>query len=234
MLRFDPMKPAPILAASGISRRVDDGRWLLYDVSLEVAAGERWAIIGPTGSGKSLLLRALALLDQVDEGRVLWQGQEVQSDVVPEFRRQVIYLHQRPVLVEDSVERNLQLPYILRGCAKEKFDRNRIIERLCVLGRGAEFLEKQSRDLSGGEAQIVALLRAVQLNPSVLLLDEPTAALDAEAGTAIEILVGRWLSETGDARAAVWVSHNAEQINRVADKTLRLEQGRIRECSNDR
>jgi putative ABC transport system ATP-binding protein len=145
---------------------------------------------------------------------------------VPDFRRQAIYLHQRPALFEGTVEDNLRQPFGLRVHRGRRFDREWITGRLRAVGRNADFLERFTRDLSGGEAQIVALLRAVQLTPLILLLDEPTAALDPETAQAAEQLVAAWRAEDA-ARATVWVSHNADQARRVADRTLRLVAGRF-------
>ena len=129
------------------------------------------------------------------------------------------------------MEDNLRLPFsLLVSDHSEKyreFDRTWILKRLAELGRDESFLSKKADDLSGGEAQITALLRAVQLQPTVLMLDEPTAALDAASVTAIETLVDRWLTEPNQQRACIWVSHDPQQIERIAEKTLRLQQGNI-------
>ncbi len=216
----------PVLEARGLQRRAPDGsRWLLHDVSLQLWPGERLALVGPTGSGKTLLLRSLALLDPIDAGAVLWHGRPITR--VPEYRARVIYLHQRPALFEGDVEANLQLPFRLRTHQDKKFDRARILAVLSTFDRDAGFLARAQADLSGGEAQVVALLRAMQLDPEALLLDEPTAALDLESVALFERLLEQWWAQGDGERALVWVSHSPEQVARVADRTLSIRNGRL-------
>jgi putative ABC transport system ATP-binding protein len=199
---------------------------LLDDVRLEVFPGERLAITGPSGSGKTVLLRAISLLDPVDGGTIHWRGRPVIGDEVPAYRGQVIYLHQRPALLEGPVEENLKEPFRFAIHRARRFDREHVGALLRELGRDESFLEKPSRDLSGGEAQVVALLRAIQLRPTVLLLDEATASLDPATVAAAEDLLARWLAEAPSDRALVWVSHDAGQTRRVADRTVRMNAGR--------
>jgi putative ABC transport system ATP-binding protein len=125
------------------------------------------------------------------------------------------------------VETNLRHPFLLKSHCKRQFNRDRIVDLLEGLVRDASFLEKLHRDLSGGEAQIVALLRALQLDPTVLLLDEPTASLDSEAVRAIEGLLSRWYDEGEGKRAYLWVTHDSGQAQRVADQVLCMQGGRI-------
>ena len=226
------MSSEPILSVDDMGRCADDGTWLLRHISIAVRAGERWAVAGPTGSGKTLLLRSLALLDAVDEGCLKWNGADIPNEQIPQFRRSIIYLHQTPVLIDGTVEANLALPFQLGSGGGSVFDRQQILPSLELLGQDAAFLKKSNGDLSGGEAQIVALLRAMQLNPSLLLLDEPTAALDAVATRTIETLVSRWLNESKTLRASVWVTHDPKQKERVADRSLWLEQGRLKEIAD--
>jgi len=201
--------------------------WLLRDVSLEINAGDRLAVVGPTGAGKTVLLRALAMLDPFDAGEIRWHNQPVADVEIPDFRRQVVYLHQRPVLWEQSVETNLRLPYELKGHAKKQFDRDRVVALFEHVGRDASFLGKPARDLSGGEGQLVALIRAMQLDPGILLLDEPTAALDAATSRSIEQLVARWFEESSSGRAYLWVSHDSEQVGRIAQQVYQMTAGSI-------
>ena len=214
-----------MLSARSISRRGEAGERLLSGLSLELPAGGRVAVRGPTGAGKSLLLRSLALLDPLDDGEVLWDGSPVEDCDVPAFRRRVLYLAQRPALFEGSVEANLEIAYSLSGTGG-RFERDRAITRLDALGRGTDFLARDQSRLSGGEAQLVALVRALQVEPQVLLLDEPTAAMDPETEGAAESAILSWLA-ADECRAFLWVSHSSEQAARLADQTWTLRDGRL-------
>lgn len=219
------MTEAPLLDARSITRRRDEGGWLLREVSLAVEGGDRVAIQGPSGSGKTLLLRALALLDPLDAGEVRLRGRAVPDVQVPAFRRQVTYLHQGPPLSEGTVEANLRLPFSLAVHHDRRFERERALELLEELGRDADFLGARIDDLSGGERQMVALVRILQLDPTVLLLDEPTAALDPATAELAESLLTTWCE--GEGRAFLWVSHDPAQARRVARRRLRLEGGAL-------
>ena len=217
-----------LLEVNHISRR--DRRTqeqLLESISLAVAGGERIALRGRSGSGKSLLLRAIALLDPVDQGTVTWRGENVAGTAVPEFRSQVVYLPQQALVAEDSVEEALRQPFLYRSNQTKTFNSAQTLERLKQLGRSQTFLSKRTADLSGGEKQITALLRALAIGPTVLLLDEATSALDAETTLAAEGLIDSWQREKTDQRACVWVSHDTAQSGRVAQRILHIEAGRL-------
>jgi putative ABC transport system ATP-binding protein len=222
------MTRGPLLKACGIERRDPrGGASLLSGVCLEVSPSDRTAIVGPSGAGKTLLLRSLAVLDRLDAGFVEWNGEPVRGRAVPHFRKSIAYLHQRPAFVEGTAEDNLRLPFSLHVHRGTPFDRPRVLSLLEQLGREESFLAKQARDLSGGEGQILALVRAIQLSPNVMLLDEPTASLDPKGALAVEALIESWVLERPDERAFLWVSHDREQARRVARRELRIEAGRI-------
>ena len=220
------MTEPPLLKACGLGRKKPGGPdWLLRGVCLELRPGDRLAVLGPTGAGKTVLLRALALLDPLDEGVIEWGGESISAHAVPAYRREVNYFHQRPSLFDGSVESNLLRPFSLQVNRGRTFNRERVLAFLDVLGRPPSFLEQSSRDLSGGEGQIVALLRALQLDPAVLLLDEPTASLDEGSTRTIEGFVKSWLDEAPAERALIWVSHDPEQARRVSNRTLTMQGG---------
>ncbi len=224
------------IEADAIGRRdpkSKDGGWLIRGVSVAVTAGERVGVLGPSGAGKTVLLRALALLDPLDEGTVRSGGRAVRGEAVPEYRRRVIYLHQRPALLDGSVEENLRYPFTLRVHRDRAFDPSRVEGLLARLGREPGFLAKSARDLSGGESQIVGLIRALQLDPAVLLLDEPTASLDATTARAVETLLDEWLAAEPASRALVWVSHDADQARRMTTRRVYLRAGRLESEETD-
>lgn len=223
------MPETPILEARSLCRVAADGQILIDSADFRIAPGDRLTVTGASGSGKSVFLRALARLDPVQSGDLLWNGSAVAASRVPDFRSRVIYLHQRPSLFEGTVESNLKRPFDLRVHAGKSFDRDQVLRWLNALNRDADFLNRRQQDLSGGEQQIVALLRAIQLRPQVLLLDEPTAALDDGASTAVERLIEQWVSDDVDA-AFVWVTHSQPQAQRLGSARFRMDSGILSEA----
>lgn len=216
-----------ILSAGGICRTTPDGSsFLLQDVTINLEAGDRLVLAGASGSGKSLLLRSLVLLDPLQQGTVCFRGQPVTRADIPHYRSQVVYLAQHPLLLEGTVEANLRAAFQLKQYQNRALDRAKVIDQLRALDRCADFLGKASRDLSGGEAQLVSLLRVLQLGPQVLLLDEPTSALDPQTTLRIENLLLQWVEADPSDRAFVWVSHDPQQRARVASRTLFIDGGR--------
>jgi putative ABC transport system ATP-binding protein len=217
-----------LLEARGIGRRAgSDGAWLLRGVSLSLSAGDRLGLAGPSGAGKTVLLRAMARLDPLGEGEVLWRGETVSGHRVPAFRSEVAYLHQRPAFVEGTVEENLELPFSLKQHRTKRYVREWAVTWLKLMDRDEGFLAKKVYDLSGGESQLVGLLRAIQLDPLVLLLDEPTAAVDRRTASLVEQSIVNWVDDRPHERAIVWVSHDTEQTERICGTILRIHGGQV-------
>jgi len=214
-----------LLQALNITR-TSSQQTLLDNCSISVSAGDRVALVGASGSGKSLLLRSLAMLDPIDSGTVQWKGANIEDADVPTFRSQVMYLHQQAANREGTVESVLQEPFQLLAHQSKTFSRPQVLGWLKQLGKQESFLDQSHLDLSGGESQIVALVRAMQLSPNVLLLDEPTSALDADTSQKVESLLADWVSATED-RAFVWITHDVQQAARICNRTIRIVGGRL-------
>lgn len=202
---------------------------LLQPASLHLKAGDHVVLMGASGSGKSVLMRSLAFLDALDGGELRYRGNLVACHDVPTYRSHVAYIAQRPALFPGSVEDNLRLPFTLKQHRHQLFDRSTVVALLDAVRQSAVFLKKAVRDLSGGEAQILNLLRLLQFDPSILLLDEPTSALDVTATAMVEALVKRWAHLKPGASATLWVTHDEAQSQRVGNRFFRMADARLAE-----
>ncbi|TAL71591.1 MAG: ATP-binding cassette domain-containing protein [Rhodanobacter sp.] len=213
--------PPPLLAARGLGCTFG-ARALWHDLTLTVHGRERWAIVGPSGSGKTVLLRTLAGLAPRQAGTLQLDGQDFDTARPPAWRARAMYLAQRPALPEGTVAAALAAPFRWRIHRGKTFRREDAERALADIGIGADFLAQDTDRLSGGEAQLVAVLRALLLGPTLLLLDEPTASLDPARTAHVETLIAHWLAQQ-PARACLWTSHDAAQLARVSDHRLTLE-----------
>ncbi len=211
--------PTPaIIAVEGLTTKPgDDGAPILAGASLAIAPGERVVLTGPSGSGKSTLLRCMVLLEPA-EGTVLLDGEPVGAERVRALRRRVGYLAQRPVGIADTIARNLAFPRELDENALERDAQRELLDRL---GLGGLDLDRRFDALSGGEQERIALVRTLTARPDVLLLDEPTASLDADNVDAVVELLGAW-AEEDEGRALLWVSHHAHEVDELATRTVAL------------
>jgi putative ABC transport system ATP-binding protein len=196
------------------------GRRLLHGFSLALCPGEQVALVGPSGCGKTLLLRTIALLRDPERGSLKLGGKAPAELGYPAYRRRVAYVAQRPVLFSGSVEDNLRRPFRYASVAAEypAAEVGAFLERL---GIDDSELPAEARDLSEGQKQRVALVRALATSPEVLLLDEPTSGLDAASAKAVERLLAERVRE---GRCAVlWVTHDRDQAERACDRIIDLE-----------
>ena len=197
------------------------GRRILDGASLLVSPGEAVAIEGPSGSGKSTLVRALAALIEADEGSILLGGVDVRTLPPEQYRTRVSFLAQQPAMFPGSVADNLGAGPKLRGDALPD---SRAAQLIAAVGLQPQTISREARTLSGGEKQRVALARALANDPEILLLDEPTASLDPEAGERIVLLV-RDLCRQG--LSVVLVTHVAAHAALLGGSLYRCEAGRL-------
>ncbi|PIT51409.1 hypothetical protein BHC44_10740 [Snodgrassella alvi] len=201
---------------------------LLKDIDFQLMAGARVAISGASGAGKSVFLRTISLLNLPAAGMLYRHGKPVHlsSSCIAQHRSQIAYVRQQAVLIPGTVRDNLILPFTLYHYRHVKFQPDYVQQIFQDLGKEEDFLERDATDLSGGEAQLVCLLRIVQLNPSVLLLDEPTASLDEDSARTVQRLVNQWQQANPEA-AYMWISHSEQQVMEVGDEIWYLDAGRI-------
>ena len=204
----------PVLEARGASvvfRQVA----ALTGVALQVAAGERVALVGSNGSGKSTLLRVLHGLQRLSSGSVV---------VAPQVRQAMLF--QRPFMLRTSVRNNVALGLWMGGL-RWREAQAQALQGLAQVGL-ADLASRNASTLSGGQQQRVALARAWVRRPDVLLLDEPTASLDPHAKREVEALMAGLASGAGGRPLTmVFASHNLGQVKRLASRVVYLEQGRI-------
>ena len=198
----------------------------LRDLDLEVASGELIALLGPSGSGKTTLLRAIAGLEPVGSGQIFFDDQDTAQISVQ--KRRVGFVFQHYALFKHmNVLDNITFGIRMRKSASRP-------SRDAIRQRGLELLElvqlpglqdRFPNQLSGGQRQRVALARALAIDPRVLLLDEPFGALDTKVRTDLRAWLRRLHDDTG--YTTVFVTHDESEAVEIADRVVRLDQGRV-------
>jgi putative ABC transport system ATP-binding protein len=190
---------------------------VLDDVTATIRDGAT-ALLGPSGSGKSSLLRLLNRLSDPDSGTIHFEGEDVRALDVLDLRRRAVLVPQLPAPLPGTVADNVRYgPSLCNHDAHVETCLNRA-------GLDSSYAERDAAELSVGEQQRVMLARALALDPEVLLLDEPTSALDETARDGVE----RTLAELAQARVAmVLVTHDRGQAERIASEVVELHEGRV-------
>ncbi len=215
--------PSYVLECREVSRELPapERKLLLDNISFGVAKAEVLAVLGPSGAGKSSLLRLLNRLDEPTSGLVLLDGADYRSLSPQTLRRRVGMIMQRAYLFPGTVAENVRFGPLQQGRAMTDVEIASLLEQVGLAG----YAERDVKTLSGGEAQRVAITRALANNPEVLLLDEPTSALDEVAKQGVEMLLESLIRKRG--LTCVWVTHDAAQAGRMADSVLLLESGKV-------
>ncbi|HSO27499.1 MAG TPA: ATP-binding cassette domain-containing protein [Anaerolineales bacterium] len=207
--------------------KVYNGRTVLQIEELTVYPGEILALVGPSGVGKSTLLRLLNFLEPPSKGSITFRSQRFNGQQAAPLaeRRRVTTVFQRPFLLNRSVKANVEYGLRLRH---QRDTQAQVAEVLARVGL-QDLAQQKARTLSGGEAQRVALARAMILQPDVLLLDEPTANLDPYNVGLIEDIV-RQMNEAQN-MTMLLVTHNVFQAKRLAHRVTLLLNGRVVETA---
>lgn len=222
VLKLEKVNLYTSLLTKGKSNQL--GHPILQDISFQAFAGERIAIVGATGAGKTSLLRLLNRLDDPTNGKIYLENREYRQIPAIELRKCVTLLPQESKLLGMKVKQALAYPLVLRGLKKQKIEPivNEWIEKLQIPN---DWLEKTELQLSAGQRQIIAIARALLIQPKVLLLDEPTSALDTgSAQRLIEILIK--MSQDHQ-MIILMVNHQLDLAQKFCTKILQLQQGKL-------
>ena len=203
------------------------GRWppIINGLNLSIRAGERIAIVGPIGSGKSTVLRLLARFDDPAMGRIRVDGRDLRELTMVSLRRQIGVVFQSTLLIDESIRENIRMGKLDATDSEIEAVASLVgLQRLIdLLPHGYDTkVGTRGEQLSGGQRQLVALARAVMSDPAILLLDEPTSALDAES----ERLVRFAIELVSRGRTVITVTHSL-LLAREADRVLVLSEGRL-------
>jgi ABC-type proline/glycine betaine transport system ATPase subunit len=202
-----------------------NGRDTLKVNSLDIQRGETLAVVGPNGSGKSTLLLALGRLLKPVRGEIVYGGKSLLQLDELEYRRKISFVFQSPLLMDMTVEQNVALGLKFRGVSKEE-TRERV--GVWITALGIESLAKRrASQLSGGEAQRVSLARAFVLEPELLLLDEPFAALDPPSHAKLLDDLSNILKR--DHKTAVFVTHNLNEAAKLSHRIAVIVGGVLRQ-----
>ncbi|RLG70326.1 MAG: hypothetical protein DRO11_06430, partial [Methanobacteriota archaeon] len=201
---------------------VDLAEFRLCEVNLDIAAGEYFVILGPTGAGKTVLLETIAGLHRPLRGRIVLAGQDITH--APPERRNIGFVYQDYALFPHlNVAQNIAFGLKLRGMGRSDVEER--VAAISELLRIQHLLHRMPEALSGGEAQRVALARALVIEPELLLLDEPLSALDPETREALQQELGQIHQKLGT--TTIHVTHNFEEAVALGDRIAVLREKRV-------
>src|SRR5215475_14235379 len=218
--------PARLPAAftlTGVSQ-VKAGITVLDGVEVDIPHGDIIALVGPSGAGKTSLLRLLNRLDDPVRGEILYRARPITAYPIQALRRQVGFVFQTPVMFPGTVRDNLQVALALGGDHGQDADA-RMVEAMALAELDRALCDREGDRLSGGQQQRVNIARALLTSPDVLLMDEPTSALDPETADRLMETTRRLSREQH--LTIIMVRHRLAEARRSSDRTIVLERGRI-------
>lgn len=198
------------------------GQFLLREMSFALAQGEVLGIVGRSGAGKSTLLRLINRLDEPTDGAVFFHGRDYRELPLEALRRSIGMVMQRAYLFPGTIAENIAFGPRQHGGTMTPAQIEALLAEVGLEG----YASRDALTLSGGEAQRVAITRALANNPEVLLLDEPTSALDETSRGSVEGLIERLIRERH--LTCFWVTHSPEQARTMAHRILVIEAGRMK------
>lgn len=222
------MSDSALYELTDVRHRISEQFSLEID-SLKIWAGETLCLVGPTGAGKSSLLNLLTGLVGLTSGQISYRGTRLPFELSElALQRQITTAHQSPMILSETVRANMEYGLRVRGISNSDQRAATMLDRLGM----AALVHQDARTLSGGQKQLLAIGRALVVEPAVLLLDEPTSHLDPAHVARVESLIHEHQQRTG--MTIVWVTHNLFQAKRVASRVGLLLDGRLIEVAPTR
>jgi len=198
------------------------GRVILDGIDLAVAPGEHLVLTGPSGGGKSTLLKTILLFERPDAGEVLWDGVGVAAENLHDHRRRFLYIGQKPLPFDGTAGEYLDLPFTFAANRTLHADRGRQHELMRAVNLDPKLLESPYGRLSGGEQQRLTIIQGLQLERPFFLLDEVTSSLDQDSMRAV---IRHFSGDTS--RTVLAVTHNREWLDFGFEEVC-LDAGRLR------
>jgi phospholipid/cholesterol/gamma-HCH transport system ATP-binding protein len=219
---------APVVAVDNVTKSFGSQR-VLDGMNLSVCRGETLAVLGRSGTGKSVLLRLIIGLDQPDSGSIRIRGQDIAGlplDQMSWIRKKMGFLFQHAALYDSlTISENVAFPLKRHRRGMSRSERNdRVKQLMAEVGMEGD-LDKMPSDISGGMQKRVGLARALALEPEILLLDEPTAGLDPISSGEINDLILTLQRERQ--MASIVVTHDLHSARTIANRLALLDQGKV-------
>lgn len=220
---------AALLVFSSVTFAYPGASPLFHDLSLTVREGDFLLITGPSGGGKSTLLRLACRLEEPAQGEISFRGRVLAAYEPPQLRRSVAYIQQTPVTLDASVKDNLLLPFTF-AANKDRTppDDAELARRLESFLLSSVSLSANAMNLSVGQRQRLSILRSLLLAPEVLLMDEPTSALDPDSRTVVENVAEH---QAREGKAVLFISHAAYTPKTLTPRRIEVLDGQVRELA---
>ncbi len=208
------MSVSPIIEFRDISFAYKDEENLYSNLSFSLEKGNFYLIKGPSGIGKSTLLRLINRMEEPTEGEIFFNGQPVRSMVASKLRTSIIYIQQTPVVLDGTIKENLLLPFNYKANKNHTKPDDKLLEKLLSdYSIDNVTLNRNAKNLSVGQMQRLCLIRGLLLNPDVILFDEPVSALDEKSSKIVEDHAEKLCLDEG--KTIIMVSHKefvSEQV----------------------
>ncbi len=215
-----------MISINNLTKTFEDGVTVLNDISEHIAPGEKVVILGPSGSGKSTFLRCLNLMEQPTSGHITFDGVDLtdpKTDIDAVRRKMGMVFQHFNLFPNMTIQKNITLAPVRTGLMTQAEADKRALELLKRVGL-EDKAQAYPNQLSGGQKQRIAIVRALAMNPKVLLFDEPTSALDPEmVGEVLEVM--KELADEG--MTMVVVTHEMGFAREVASRVLFMDGGKI-------